>query len=286
MISCRAARSARARRPRLGRRAVRVPSRRWPGGAGPAARAVAGPAGLAGAAGVPCSRAAASRSSTPGSTRPVTTGTIARRSHRPGPAAAAARPRPPRRRRRRAGRGAGPGSMCSRIWVGCPARSGRHPDGDQPPARLLQRVVLALALGPQILRARPLAQRVQHRLQRRGALRGQVPVQLPGAAEGGVQPHPPVREPVIAVVVGPAQPAPHLLGQRAQVGQRPRRRPPRASRIYIRVRRVLLGQQVGPVADLPRPRRRELPGGQRPADRRMRRQPAHPAHRPRRRRRW
>jgi len=65
---------------------------------------------------------------------------------------------------------------------------GQAPGRDQPAHRLFQRVVVTLALRAQVLRARPLAQRLQHRGQRRGALRGQVTAQLPGAAEGRGQP--------------------------------------------------------------------------------------------------
>ena len=161
---------------------------------------------------------------------------------------------------------------------GLPGPLGQPPGGDQPPARLLEGVVLTLALAAQILRPGPLAQRVQHRAQRRRAAGGQVPVEAPGATEGGLQPHPPVREPVTVIVVGLGQPAPHLLRQRAQVGQRGPGRG-RAEQDLVRVPPVLLGQQIGPVADLPRPRRRQRPGGQRPGHRRMRRQPPRPPHR-------
>ena len=47
-----------------------------------------------------------------------------------------------------------------------PGPLGQEPRPDQPPARIVQGVVQPLALGPQILRPPPLAQRIQHRLQR------------------------------------------------------------------------------------------------------------------------
>ena len=145
------------------------------------------------------------------STWPVTTGTILASQSWPGPAAgptqavsAADAPARPRSWSR---------VMCSWIWVGCPARSGKHPGGDQPPARFVQRVVITLPLRPQVLRSRALAQRLQHRGQRGGALRGQVPAQLPRAAEGPRQVHAAVIEPVIIVSVGPGGLLADLLGQ-------------------------------------------------------------------------
>ena len=78
---------------------------------------------------------------------------------------------------------------------------GQAPGPDEAPAGVFEGVVQPLALGPLILRAAPLPQSIQHRLQRRGALRGQVPIQLPRTLEGGVQRNRPPGEAVIAVGV-------------------------------------------------------------------------------------
>ena len=81
----------------------------------------------------------------------------------------------------------------------------RHaPGGDQPPARLLQRVVTALPHRPGVLGPGLLPQRVQHRAQRRGALRRQVPGQLPALTERHIQADRPVPEPVVPSVSGRA----------------------------------------------------------------------------------
>ena len=70
---------------------------------------------------------------------------------------------------------------------------GRDQAGPQQQrAGQLQRVVEPLALGPVVLRARLLAQRLKHRADRGGALAGQVTADHPGAAERGTQLHEPV----------------------------------------------------------------------------------------------
>ena len=154
----------------------------------------------------------------------------------------------------------------------------RQPAGaDQPPARLFQRIVGALTLGPAVFRAGLFAQGVQHRLQRRGATGSQVAVEFPGAAERGLQTQPPVIEAVI-VAVGRGEAAAHLVGQGAQTGQvRTGRRGTQQD--LIGVAAVLLGQQVAPFAQLPRPGGRDPPGGQRLANRRVVTKTPHPSHR-------
>ncbi len=128
---------------------------------------------------------------------------------------------------------------------------GQPAGGDQPAAGLLQRVVLALALGPDVLRSGPLAEGVQHGAQRRGALRGEVAFQPPGAAEGRAEVQRPVVEPV-AVIVGTGGAAAHLLRQPRQVGQVG---PGRRGRQQDRVRAGPQPgrQQVGPLAQLAAP---------------------------------
>ena len=111
-----------------------------------------------------------------------------------------------------------PGDRCSCSWTGCPARSGRVPAA-QPPAGLLQSVMLALRHRPDILGAHLLPQRIQHRLQRRGAAGRQVPGQPPRTAERRIQVQAPPQEPVITIAVRAADPAPDLLRQLTQPRQ-------------------------------------------------------------------
>ena len=136
----------------------------------------------------------------------------------------------------------------------------------------------ALPHRPGVLRPRLLPQRVQHRPQRGGALRGQVPGQLPALPERHIQADRPVLEPVIPVRIGPRRPPPYLLRQRRQVrevraagggGQQDR----------VRARPVLRGQQVRPPAHRPGPRRRQVTRRQRAGDGGVRVQPPHPRHR-------
>ena len=77
-----------------------------------------------------------------------------------------------------------------------------HLRADQQLTAGLQRVVEPLPLGPGVLGAGFLAQRLQHRLHRRGAFRGQVAADDARAAERGRGLHVPVVEPVL-VGVGP-----------------------------------------------------------------------------------
>ena len=152
------------------------------------------------------------------------------------------------------------------------------PRPGQPPAGVFEGVVQPLALGPLILRAAPLPQSIQHRRHRRGALRGQVRVQLPRALERRVQPQRPASEAVVAVGVGTGALPADLLGQLAQItklGAAGRR----AQQEHIRIPADVLGQLVGPVANLPRPRLGDLPGTQRIADRAVACQAVHPAQR-------
>ena len=169
--------------------------------------------------------------------------------------------------------------MCSWICVGCPARSGTQPDGDQLPARFLQRRHGALALGAGVLRAGLLAERVQHRLQRGGALRGQVTFDPARAVQGAVQPQLPIREPVITVAVGLGAAAAHLLGQPGQVREfRAARR--RGQQDLIGVR-LLPSGSLAVQAQISRAHDAEIsPAGQRVADGRVGGQPARPADRP------
>ena len=120
--------------------------------------------------------------------------------------------------------------MCAQILTGCPARSGSSPGRDQAAHRLGQRVVVPLRLGPGVLGPGRGGQRVQHRGDRLGAFRGQVPGQDPGALERGDQPHRPVIERLVLVLIGRGGPGllvdlPEQLGQVPQA--HPRRRPPR-----------------------------------------------------------
>ena len=136
---------------------------------------------------------------------------------------------------------------------------------DQLPACLFQPVMVTLAHSAGVLRAGLLAERVQHRVQRGGARRGQVTVDPARAVQGAVQPQPPIREPAIARRCrarrsGGASPPPARPGPPAP------RRPPRRPAESIGVRLLAFGELGGPGADLPRPRRRNLPGRQRVPD--------------------
>ncbi len=93
------------------------------------------------------------------------------------------------------------------------------PRGEQPPAGFLQRVVPALRHGADVLGPDLLPQRLQHRRQRRRTAGGQVPGDPARAAEGGLQPQPAIREPVITVPVRPGDAAADLLRQLAQSRQ-------------------------------------------------------------------
>ena len=75
--------------------------------------------------------------------------------------------------------------------------AGVHGRRDQPLTRLLQRVMTPLRRGPGIFRAAPVRQRVQDHLQAGRAFGRQIALQPPRAAERGLQPHRPVREPVV-----------------------------------------------------------------------------------------
>ena len=125
-------------------------------------------------------------------------------------------------------------------------------------------------LGPAagVLRAGFPGQRVQHRLQRGGAPAGQLPVQLPGAAQGGAQPQRPVLEPVTGAGVGAGGAAADLLGQPGQAVQ-VRAAGRRGQQDHVRVPPALFGQQIGPAGDLPRPRHGDRAAGQGGGDRGM-----------------
>ena len=156
----------------------------------------------------------------------------------------------------------------------------RHAPGrDQAPARLLERVMVALGLGADVFRALLLSEGIEDRLQRGGAPRGQVTPEPPGAPVVQVEPQRTVTESVVvAVSVRRRGPRPHLLRQPGQVHQRgPGRRRSKQDRIRGVPRRS--GQQVAPIADLARPRLRQRPDCQGVPDTGMGRQPPGPRHR-------
>jgi len=95
----------------------------------------------------------------------------------------------------------------------------QQPGRQEPLHGLLQPVVEPLRLAAGILRPGRSRQRIQHRPHHRGALRRQIPVQHPGAAERGLQPHRPVLERRVFVVVRGRGPGPgiDLPGQPGQV---------------------------------------------------------------------
>ena len=156
--------------------------------------------------------------------------------------------------------------------------AGQHPRIDQPPAGLLQRIMLTLEEAAGIFRPAAGPQRGQHRGHRGGGRAGQVPRKPPGPADRGFQPHRPVTKPVPAGIGGAAGPLDHLLRQRPQIRQ-PRPAASGGQQDRVRVRAALFGQPIGPLADHLRPRAAQLPGRQRGGDQRMRGQPPGPLHR-------
>ena len=156
--------------------------------------------------------------------------------------------------------------------------------GDQPPAGLLERIVIPLPLGPGVLRPGFLSQRVQDGLHRFGAAGGQVAVEPAGAAQGGLEPDLAVFESVIAVVVGFGQAAAHLLGQPGQVGQFGAAGGG-AEEDLVGVVAGVFGEPVGPVADLPGPGLGDPASGQGVGDGGVGAEPPHPPDRRRTRRR-
>ena len=156
-------------------------------------------------------------------------------------------------------------------WL--PGPVGQEPGRGEPPAGFFQGVVVALGGGAGVFGACLLAQGVQDGAERGGALRGQVAPEFPGAAQGDIEPQAAVGEPV-GVAVRAGQVAAHLLGQGGQAGQvSAARRGGEQDRVGGGA--VVFGQQVGPVADLPRPRLRDRAVAQCVRDGGVRGQSAH-----------
>ena len=140
----------------------------------------------------------------------------------------------------------------------------QQPGRGQAAHRLLQPVVIPLLPGPGVLRPGRGGQRIQHRADDRGALRGQVPGQDARALEGGLQPHAAITQAPLWVLIGQvaAGPLVHLGEQRTQVPQAQPRRGGRDQQL-IGLVPELLRQLAGPPADHPPRRLRDLPRGQR-----------------------
>jgi hypothetical protein len=100
---------------------------------------------------------------------------------------------------------------------GLPGPVRQAPRTHQPPASLLQRIMITLTLRPHVLQANLLAQRLKHGPQSRGALRSKVARCPPGVLQRQIQPKPPVSKTVIAIGIRRSAPALHLLGQTSQV---------------------------------------------------------------------
>ena len=116
----------------------------------------------------------------------------------------------------------------------------------------------ALCGGPQILRPGWLAERLQHRGQRRRAAGSQVAGEPTRPAEGQVEQQPPVIKAVFVSIGGTRAGAlTHLLRQPGQIRQLgPSGRC--GGQDLIGVLTHALGQPVTPPADRPRPRGRDL----------------------------
>jgi hypothetical protein len=99
-----------------------------------------------------------------------------------------------------------------------PRPAWNHPGSEQPLAGLLQGVVPALWFGAHVLGAGLRAEGGQHRRQRGGAARRQVPRQPPCPAERDPQPQSAFLVWGGAILIQ-AEPLAHLLGQARQVTQ-------------------------------------------------------------------
>jgi hypothetical protein len=119
----------------------------------------------------------------------------------------------------------------------------------QPPHRLLQAVVVALALGAGVLSAHRRGQRVQHRGHDGRALGGQVTGHQAGAVKRGLQAEGAVLEAAVVVIVILGRAGADLGGQAGQVplvGACPGR----GKQDLIGGLTALLGELVGPTAQL------------------------------------
>ena len=148
---------------------------------------------------------------------------------------------------------------------------------DQAAHRLLQRVVVPLGVRPGVLGAGRGGQGIQDSRHDRGALRSQVTIQHAGALEGGHQLHAAVLERPRGVLIGKVRAGP-LVDLGGQPGQVPQVHPRQRGADQDRVCRfpAILGELVGPGADRPGHRLRQLPRGQRGEDLRMLRRPPRP----------
>jgi len=98
--------------------------------------------------------------------------------------------------------------------VSAPRPAWDHVRADQQLAGLLQRVVEPLRLAAVVFRAALLAQRLQHRLHRRRALRRQVPGHPAGVVDRRTELQVPVLEPAVVIGVGLPGPPPLVGGPR------------------------------------------------------------------------
>ena len=146
--------------------------------------------------------------------------------------------------------------------------------GQQPQQRFLQRVVAALRDAAVILGPGRPGQGIQHRLDRGGAPGGQVPIEAAGTFERGRQPQPAVLEPV-RVTVGLGVRAEQLPRNPGQVTQRGAGSGG-AEQLAVRLVADSGGEPVGPVRDLPAPRRRDSARGQRSREESMCLEAVHP----------
>jgi len=129
---------------------------------------------------------------------------------------------------------------------------------------LVQRIVVALGVGPGVLRAGRGGQGVQHLGHYRGALRGQVATHNSRAAEGGLQPYRAVVEFAVRIAVGSIGPGPggHLASQFSQASQ-VHPGPRSADQDRVGGITAVLRELVGPLAHGASERLRYLPLGQR-----------------------
>ncbi len=165
-----------------------------------------------------------------------------------------------------------------------PGALGQQVGGHEPPHGFGQRVVIPLLPGPVVLLPGWSAQRVQDLPDHLGAFGGQVSVDDPGPTERGGQLETAVLERGVRVLIGQlgAGPFVHLRGQRRQLF-RPQPRLRRRHEELIGMIPQMLRELVGPQADQPADRFRDLPGSQSRHDSRMRAGPLGPRRVPHRR---
>ena len=158
-----------------------------------------------------------------------------------------------------------------------PGPFGEQPGRGQPAHGLLQRVVVPLLLGAGVLGAGRGGQGVQHSRDGFGTLGRQVTVQDTGALERRDQPHGPVVEYLVFVLVGGCGPG-LLVDLAVQLGQVLQAHPGqgRSNEFLLREVALVLREPADPLAHDPGHGLGQVPGSQRRQDPRVVFAPPHP----------